>query len=310
MQRDYYKHGKTVGFLPVRVLIPNIDDKLMNFSPKLTKIIENRIAKYNLAFKISCCKFGLLSEGHNRPYIIKTENSCEIRITEEYLSFLWIVSYAMLVIYDERMNKKARIMHLHEELTINDSLVDEAFVLFDVGMSMLDSYPGWSYDLPNPERYDDDNEYIEKNNATFEYAVLFILCHEIAHLNLGHIGLNKAKCLETEADGWALDTILEEIKDDNKTQYMVGILAALASTLFIDNKLTSNTHPDKDYRIKSLFEHDSINLDEKDNLWGLACLYFIFWERLSGNKIKDFANNTNYKIMFDHYLDKLEEYKA
>jgi hypothetical protein len=306
MKVDNYNPENHNGYLPVRVLGKNIEERFLNINPTFRNEFEKLLTQFEIEKKI-------IIEIHFEPIIsndlkqLPFINSSDkiIHLHEAFLAYLWILCYSFLVIYDEGMNKPARNLHHGENLTIDVDKRDEAFVLFNYGLSLISCYTNWNESLPNPENYDDSNLYIEKANAIFEYAVAFILAHEFAHLKHGHIGLNKEKGYENEADFEASELLLNTIsKSEEKTKIGFGLLVATASTLFIDNTLQSNTHPDKDDRIKNVLQ--KLELDELDNLWGIACLVFTLWEHTHNYQLKEPYQIVNYKVLFNFYLEQLE----
>jgi hypothetical protein len=306
---NHYNPKNHFGNLPVRVLGGNIEDRFLNISPTFKLEFEKLLTQFEIEKKIiiEIHPEPIISSGFKQLPFIRNSDKI-IHLHEVFLAYLWILCYSFLVIYDEGMNKPARNLHHGENLTIDVSKRDEAFVLFNYGLSLINCYTKWNESLPNPENYDDSNLYIEKANAIFEYAVAFILAHEFAHLKHGHIGLNKEKGYENEADLEASELLSNTISnDEEKTKIGFGLLIATTSTLFIDNTLQSPTHPDKDDRIKNVLE--KLDLDEIDNLWGLACLVFTLWKHSHDYNLKEPYKISNYKFLFNYYLEQLDEFK-
>ncbi len=312
------------GLQPVRVLDHNIIYLFENTYPGfLTKLItavtssglKPELKKYCLEEAI---KFSNKDFKNQTPFV---GHDKKIVLHETFLSFLWIYCFSIMVVYDEGIQKPL------QNKTFNPTnplppIANEALQLFDYGLSLIDIFTPWDKNLPNPEEYDDSKAfYIERANSVFLYALNFILCHELGHVILGHIddsiqahkkGLNipfnKKKQYEYAADKYAIDLLL--IGRENpifKKIIEFGLIAGFTSLIFLSSELTNKNHPDSDERIKIALE--SLNLNEEDNLWGIACLSLRIWCNKNNAIIDLPASTETYKDLFYLTLAKLNKMK-
>jgi hypothetical protein len=115
--------------------------------------------------------------------------------------------------------------------------------------------------------------------------MIFILCHEFAHIELEHFKkLNQAPYnssqileFEKEADLRSMDLVLKKINKQNKISAELGILMGLCSMLFFTQNSKSTTHPAIDDRIHKLIE--KVNPSNTDAHYGIAVLAFQLWDK-------------------------------
>ena len=87
----------------------------------------------------------------------------------------------------------------------------------------------------------------------------------------------------------------------------IGIVAGLCSLIFFGSVLASSTHPDKDERIRLALER--LNLEDEDNMWGVACLALKLWDDLYNINLNWPKDVDTYKKLFYCVLKQLEIYK-
>lgn len=227
-------------------------------------------------------------EGDLIPHV--TIDSGQITIHETFLSYVWALSYAFLVIFDEK---------IHGPRTGREPLHGKPLGYFypkgdaalNYGLGLITEFAKWPADLPSPERPGSENAYyVERANGIYVAAVDFILCHELAHIARHHLHRLKQtwrsgrdlasaqlKRFEREADKWALKRVLRGVRPPQRTLTAVGFgaIVGLGSLLFLNDSLTSRSHPDVDHRIRSLLS--ALPLDARDNLWGVAAAFYVAW---------------------------------
>ena len=301
MKKSTYNPNEHKGEQPIRVLAFNIIQWFEQTYPDFISELESEV-KYN------GLKKGITYIIGNNPIteIAFVDENKKIAIEETFLSYLWSISYGLVVIYDQGILQPTLNGTYNGQLNPQDEKTNKALNLFKYGLSLIDTYTEWNkLDLPNPEEYDNVNEeYVEKVNSVFLNAIKFILCHEFSHVYLGHVDLDNSGVISTDeeikkdeyaADNYAISVVLKGVTDEqSKINICAGVIAGLCSLLFLDKELAKTTHPDSDLRIKNAI--DQFHLKEEDNIWGIVCLAFQFWA-------------TKYSIDLKLPKEKVETYK-
>lgn len=278
------------GNQPIRVLQHNITTQFESTNPtflELTKtVIQQKGLNPGINYYINNLAIIEKVDGHSQtPYV---DENCKIAIHETFLSYVWCISYSMLVLYEEAIAKVSQniisksIIH-----TIDNAKIEKAHEVFDYARSLIVVFSDWEkQNLPNPEVYAlDDEFYIERANGLFVYAMNFILCHEFAHVEKGHIEYlkqGKSSATETlvhekEADERAIELVLLGSDARTKLSTEMGVLIGLCCLLFFSSKSVTTTHPATDERIHNLLE--TINPpDPADAHWGIAALAYKLWD--------------------------------
>jgi hypothetical protein len=314
VKQSFYDPTSHIGTQPIRVLTGNILHWFENAEQNFKQDLIREVTFSGLQKSIH-----YINEETKISDVAYVDGNKQIAIQETFLSFLWSISYGLVVIFDEVI-MRPRVEENYVRTQADIDRVNKAKELFDYGLSLLDNFNKWDINsLPNPEYYDpNDNAYIEKINAVFLAAVNFVLVHEFGHVYLGHIDLHnllyqqgqqptKDEILKGEfaADEYSFKTLMDGADFiANKQTVSAGIIAGLCALLFFDRSLDGDDHPDPDYRIKRAL--DKLNLDEKDNLWGIAALAFKLWADkykidLGWPPIVD-----TYKELFDLTIEKLK----
>jgi hypothetical protein len=301
---------------PVRVLEGNVLAWFEGKYPEFRQELEEIGRKYGnvRTIKYFCDEAPILGhkEGDMTPYV-KIANG-EIALHETFLSYIWALSYAFLVIFDERM-QRPRIGKQPAHGMPLGHFVDQAYSVLDYGLSLLTEFHQWPKALPSPESYSaDDKFYVERANGIYLAAVDFVLCHELGHIACGHLGRASSdpveiKEFEQEADQWALARVRKGIRPPERTYTMVGFgaIAGLGSLLFLKRELTSDTHPDKDERIINVLT--SLSIDDEDNLWGIAAAFFIVWNEYFKGDMDVSGEYNTYKDLIQAIREQLQPLK-
>lgn len=240
------------------------------------------------------------------PHVTWTTD--EICLHESFLSYVWALSYAFLVIFDEQIHGPG-VTKVPERGLPLGHFVERAYGVLRYGLGLRTDFEPWPQSLPNPENYGDEDEfYVLRANAIYLAAVDFILCHELAHIACSHSKklmdvkrrddyISSVREFEQEADQWAFTCVLKGIGGERTpTTVGFGAITALGALLFLQQSLTSRTHPDTDDRILSVLER--LSLDDKDNLWGAATAFFLAWNAGSSNDIELPTEGDTYKELF------------
>jgi hypothetical protein len=298
-----------MGTQPIKVLIPNILHWFQNIYPEfkddLEKIIEQKGLKKGIKYINEESKI-------EHPAVVTTNQ--EIRVEESFLSYLWIICYCMLVIFDELVQKPQNSIPNPDK----GRLLKNSRELFRYGISLLKRYSDWKKHLPNPEIYEKADEYyILKANSIFLNAFNFVICHELSHVSLGHndnpfSGIQESKevtlQLEIDADKGAIEIILKGIATEKTVRDRItGLIVGLCSLLFFTSDLNGNDHPDPDDRLTVAL--NSLNLPEDDYNWGIAAMGFQLWADEKGLSLTIPTEVETYKEWFSHINEEIKRIK-
>ncbi len=288
MKKSVHLPSQT-GNQPVRVLKYNILDNLLKVhigkESDLAKLVEEKGLKRD---------FGYIAEDKEIIAPIAADSQIpfvdadkRINLPETFLSYVWCLSYSILVLYD--FNHK-RMIGRSADVNLNEVLLAEEVASY--GISLVRSFSRWDVErLPNPELYDAEKEpFIELANGVFSHAMTFILSHELAHVALGDIDeMNRANMAnvyvsahdrlseEFRADGFATKTMLQCTLDQQTfTNRGVGIIVGVMCLLLLQSGLSSKDHPDIDERIEMAM--DALELDETNGLWLVGLAGIKLWD--------------------------------
>jgi len=300
------------GTQPVRVLDHSVlewfESKYPEFRDELDTIVRRFGA--NRQIKYLCDEMPILGtlEGGLIPQV--TVNEGQITVHETFLSYIWALSYAFLVIFDEKIHGPRTGKEPPHGKPIG-YFYPKGDAALNYGLRLITEFTPWPADLPNPEvPTDEDSYYVEKANGIYVAAVDFILCHELGHVACGHLKKLKQasrsgrsltplqlKKLEIEADKWALERVLRGVRSPHRTLTAVGFgaIVGLGSLLFLSQSLTRPSHPDTDHRISNLLA--ALSLDPGDNLWGITATFYIAWNTRFSAGLDLLGNYPNYNAL-------------
>lgn len=272
-----FSHDSHPGRLPTRVLRYNITKQINDFNCNANP----REGEWYLTGNVSeAIIYDDICEKIVFPSVdIETR---EIHFTETYLAFVWTLTYSLLVLHEEGVEKPAMNGTYTGALSFDNKIKCNALHLFNWAMRLVhhEEYPYWPKDLPNPE---DENllselerEYAGKVNGLFLNAVCFDYYHECGHLILKHsdeyssfssLGssasqeqIDKLIEMELAADKFAFECCINDITGVNPSQKMAmhtGILLSQLAILFFQKEIGSikkKNEPDVDARISRALE--------------------------------------------------------
>lgn len=309
MKKSILKDTHT-GNQPIRVLKHNLTHRLVEIDEELiTDLINKNLLQDKIIYNSADLS---LLEGQ----MPCADENGYIHIHETFLSYLWIISFSLFVIYEEGLAIPSEHQHgVKSYKNQNIKIFNLAKELFQYGKSLIRSYSHWDKNYyPNPEYFDEDTEegiYILKSNGLFVKAVNFILCHEIGHIALQHIRQAKnrrvhgvdIKPLEKEADDYAIRLILSS---DNSKAMEISIFIGLLSLLFFKPNLSGGKeHPDNDERILNYFNY--INPNEDHELWALGAVALKLWNDQFDLRLSFTGNYNNYKEYFFYILEQTKK---
>lgn len=241
-----------------------------------------------------------------------------IKIEESFQSFIWIWSYCLMAIYDEGVSKPRL------ELPFSTDKLKNAFKLLEYGYGLLSKYEKWDLSLPNPQEYEEEDAfYIEKANGVYVFAMNKIFLHEIGHIHNGDIdklieqiagrykiSLDERRSFEYKADKFAFEQLSDGIKNPVFSKTIeLGIISGFSAIIMIQSTLKdyTNKYPDADERFKLAL--DSLNIDEQDNLWGIACLAWKLWSNKHSKDLEWALEYDTYKELFYATIKKADDFK-
>lgn len=322
-----YSQTSHPGFLPIRVLQHNIISHFENFTPdallQLEKWVSSGLIHPGIDWMIGKDKV-------RTPFV--DYDTKKIVIQEVFAAYIWSLSYSLIVIYEEGIQKKALIGQWNGKIEFDTQLLQNAAKLLQWAISLTTSFSPWDTSLPNPEIYNNSEEkwYGEKINGIFLNSVIFVLRHECCHLVNGHcdfaerikgknlaqltpVELSEYKMLENEADVFAMNSLVSEIDNEKeKLEKGLAMLLTNLSILFIlknPKEVNSPTHPDVDTRIHNLLEYIGEDLPKFDYLWYLACfacnLFFAHHRIEVGQEMADTSIH-----LFTRYLKVFDQIKG
>lgn len=301
MKTSFYKPIHS-GIQPIRVLKHNITHRLTERSEDL--IIElhldRRLAKH---IKYHVEETSLAN--YQMPYI---DSDGVINIHETFLSYIWIVSYTIFILYEEGIAIPDQILKgLSPHKNQSPEIINLTLELFDYGKSLITSYSTWDKDyLPNPEYYDPkttEGWYIERANDIYVEVINFILFHEIAHAEYKHIYQvvegkltnEERKKLELEADSRAIELIFMQTKSTIASE--VSVLIGFAAMLFFQKSVCGGIkHPNIDTRINNYL---SLRKPDDENvIWAMLVVFLKLWDIQFNHGFVHRKNYDNFREMY------------
>jgi hypothetical protein len=214
MKENYYNPKTHIGSQPVRVLKWNVAHRLEYVHPEFPREFQAILQRHSLqpCIAYDCSERPILDSGSRDQLVPFVDEKKQVTIQETFLSMVWTVCYSHLVLFEEQ-NQKPLVNRICGPIHQVDHLaIQRAADVYKYGVSLVCNYTPWDKNsLPNPEEYDPEDFYIGKANGVFILAMVFILCHELAHIDLGHLDtyIPQADRLlaECEADQRAVQTM-------------------------------------------------------------------------------------------------------
>jgi len=264
---DFSHTFKNRGDQPIRVLKDNLSH---TFVEKLIGKNEFQKSKDQglLTGRINYirAKEGISERIYGRAQTPYVDAKGIIYIHETFMSYLWCISYVLMVHFEELVHTHIHNQHFPNQKKLpNYGIVEKSFELLQYTKGLIVHFEAWSEDLPNPEKYNaEDQFYVERTNSLYGYAMGWILCHEYAHIVLNHFSQAGKTQLqkEKEADEYANNCILKmnNVTEQEKQSARVGSVAGLCSLLFFQEASKTLTHPAPHLRVKTIL--DQYNLGE------------------------------------------------
>lgn len=301
---NFYNPSIHRGIFPIRVLTNNIIDwfenQVPNFLNELKYEVENNNLKRGISYHITETKI------ENISFIDSDRN---IHLFENYNQFLWSYCYSILVFFDNGIHSQIKGNEYNGKIDLTNKKVILSRKVIVKGIKLFSVFDNKNfYELPNPEYYNEnDKDYVEKTNGLFLGAILFIMLHEYSHHYLGHFedpNIENRIKNEIEADENALSLIQETFNKETGRTIKYGIALGLSSLLFSSNSLEGGEeHPDIDIRIENILS--KMDIDEKDNIWGMVSVSLLWWAEFFNKDIDLPDSLENYKKLFKELKKEL-----
>ena len=254
--------------LPIQALSGNIIQYLENAHVEFLNELRDEVTYQGL-------QRAIIYDDRKQPIkdIAEINDDHQITIYENYIAFLWCLSFATVTFYKERENDTGS--------TTNSNL-NNAIALLDYAYSLKNKWSNWSNNLPNPTLVKDN--YVGEANAITVIAMSYILAHEVGHHTLGHdlsnapSDIEQAKQEEFSADKYAFDTLIKGYENNNIAKnhsISIAIITGLSSILLLEQTWRGgNTHPDTDERLQKTLQYleDSNGGNEEYWSWGILTL--------------------------------------
>jgi hypothetical protein len=313
MKTNHYNPATHVGLQPVRVLKWNLAQTVESLSKdpvsNFVEILKRHGLRPFIGYDYTEGSIIDPSGNHRVPFV---DSNKQITIHETFLSMVWAICYSHLAFFNEQISKPSLNRSHGQAHSIDAIAVRNAVNIYEYGVSLVRNYKPWDKaSLPNPEEYDASDLYIEKANGLFVHAMGFIIYHELAHIDCGHLDnyISKAdmSLIEAEADRRAIDLMLGGADDDHATvNYGAGMLLGFCSLLTLKRELTSVTHPHLAHRIECVLK--SQTLDDTSNLWGIATMSLKLWDDLYNPKTPRISwpqNADTFKELFYNVFNQI-----
>jgi len=281
---DHFNPSTHEGVLPVRVLQFNMLKWFEEVSPTLLEEVLGEVnyrgLQRGIGYHIAIAPITDAAE---------IDGKKKIHLYENYLQFLWGVSYAITTLFQEGFVKPVKAGTYTGVTDLSDPFVRKAYAVFDASIELFTKCdPSKHYALPNPEKETPlDVKLIRQVNGVFSAASAFILMHEVGHQFFGHLDdlpvtddyLKDKGQYEDEfaADDYALEWLQKgkapsDVLDDTNA---MGVIAAMTTFLLMDPQLTGDDeHPPPHMRMTHALEELGTT---DENLWACACIGLRLW---------------------------------
>ncbi|WP_158827549.1 phage exclusion protein Lit family protein [Mucilaginibacter lacusdianchii] len=302
------------GILPVRTLCYNFSELFFNISPDFKSEFDVEVASGlsdKIHYKISAQPVREVAElkSYKEPGEVKSIQ--EIVLYENYNQFLWSLCYSLLVLFDKGIHEP-RLNGVYRGTFVDTKQVREAWEVFKAGISLTTEFKRTIFfALPNPEM-DSNRKYVSLANAIYCAALEFILLHEFGHQFFGHYADDpnpeQSKEHEFLVDDFAIEKMSAHFSKKDGPTLKAGILFGTLSFFFLDRRINGgDTHPDLDDRLIEIV--DKLELNELDNLWGIASLGINLWGHHFNHNIKIPRIGETYQALFKDTVKDLKRFK-
>lgn len=286
--------------LPVQALSGNIMQYLENAHPEFLNELNDEVTYQGL-------QRAIVYDDRQQPLngIAEINDDHQITVYENYMAFLWCLSFAMVTFYRERESDTSSATNLN---------LNKAIALLDYAYSLKNKWSTWPNNLPNPTIVSDD--YVGEANGITVIAMSYILAHEIGHHTLGHdlsnapSDIEEAKQEELSADKYAFDTLIKGWEDNNiakNNSINIAIIAGLSSILLLKQTWSGgNTHPDSDERLQKTLQYLEDSNRGNEEFWSWGILTLLLWNLVYHKENYNPLGNGSAKADFKAFVKYLK----
>ncbi|GEM_PF-6735122 len=280
---EKFPRGEFLGHYPIRVLYYNILESYNHFSTEIEQYLQDSSLRLNPAIVYFIGSY----ESPSLCYL--PDGSHQTIISEPFCSYIWCLSYFILIHYEyaaQKLSPKAA----PAEFLITDNMLSRASELLTWGIHLSERLTNWNF-LSTPSPFptsglsDSEPLYCLKANNIYKHAILACLYHELGHAVTLPIFPKSAlpddsKAYENEADNFMFNAMFKELENGNSFGISLGITVAYFCILLkIQPKdIVGSTHPDADSRIFNMLETLKVYCNSLDDELGeklLSSVHFM-----------------------------------
>ena len=150
--------------------------------------------------------------------------------------------------------------------------------------------------------YKINSPYEQRVNAVYCYGIAFILLHEAAHFQLGHLSEAENRQQEIEADESAIWSIINDLEGQERFTAVCGIILMFFSLMLLNPFLKEDgIHPREDIRLFSVYD----KFKEENAKYQLLIIgLFYLWGRNDPDFPKNLSNSDESVVVIRNYLSK------
>lgn len=311
---DHYNPATQLGNQPVRVthnvLLFMFIHKDNEFKRKIIEAVLNKGMNPQISIQYGDESLKKEDGKFRTPSIDKFK---KIEVHETYLSYTWIMTYTLFILYVETINHPRLNKELgYEYKKICQDEIERAKALFDYGKSIIVDFQEWNKaKLPNPELYlAEKRDYPEQTNMYYVEAVRFALLHEFVHITK-HIDeyeegqdVSRTLEMEKEADDEAIMMMIEAMEPGRELVYQCGIVMGLLSMFFVRNTTKGVKHPNLEDRLVNAI--DKLGIRDDHQVYGIACIGIQLWSNQFQLNL-EFSSDLSDKEQFENLVEQIKE---
>lgn len=254
---------------PINVLKQHIFPSLRRVAPEKTHELIAYLEREGIRFRFDETEHRIFFQADSAGKIITVGEKC--------LERLWASAYAYFLFYEAMTkakhrdidNREVNLNEVPELRAAGDLLSWATSVDWQVrveGKHLAEPLPKWPDSVPRPIENPEAESNEDVADKLFLSAVGFILHHERAHIQFGHVRTEGVESVlnEKDADAAAAKWLLEGLEQDDKEfiQRVFGIATALIWLASLDaySEHSSSSHPpgyDRLYQVLLTFVDDS-----------------------------------------------------
>jgi len=320
---NHYHPALVNWYQPVRVVHPMLIHMWQATNPDFFRDLVKQIQAGRVAKELRLLPGEVPIRRHDGTFWTPRlhNQTREIELHESFLSYLWCVTYAILVIYSEtidypRINDEVG----YEKYHVSQESIKQAREVFDYARLLVATYIPWDKtNLPNPETYlSEMRTYVERTSLFYTEAVKFILCHEFTHLKL-HVEKMNAETspssfldFEYEADNNVIDMMVRgKLQGPSALAFArnmaidIGIVYGILAMFFFKATTTGTKHPNSEDRLTNALQRSQV--DDEHYAWGFACVGLQLWDEQFGHNFQWGPDGISKK---EQYFRIVEQIKA